>query len=175
MALSPVPFFYYSAYCDSTLFKSYLILGIGLGLLAFIIVSIADTIKYNQYKKLRKMLTPLIGIVSLVGLIKLLIDDNLYDNYGDTYDLMPGLYLSSAGALCFFCGFAFYGLRYILSDLDFPNAAVLVNTTSVEAVTKSYTSLDYLASSLYTWEHWFVTKLGLCPFHARPTDKYLLT
>jgi len=142
MALSPVPFFYYSAYCDSTLFKNYLIFGIGLGLLVFIVVSSVDTIKYNQYKTLRKMVTPLTGIVSMGGLAKLLIDYYLYDNYGDSYELMPGVYLSLTGAFCFFCGFAFYGFRYIIFDIDSLNVVVLENMISVEAATKFCTFSD---------------------------------
>jgi hypothetical protein len=142
MALSPVPFFYYSAYCDSTLFKNYLIFGIGLSLLVFILVSAFDTIKYNQYKTLRKMVTPLTGIVSIGGLAKLLIDYYLYDNYGDSYELIPGVYISLAGAFCFFCGFAFYGLRYKLLDLDSLNAVVQANTIYVEVAIKFCTFSD---------------------------------
>ena len=142
MALSPVPFFYYSAYCDSTLFKNYLIFGISLGLLVFVLVSAVDTIKYNQYKTLRKMVTPLSGIVSMGGLAKLLFDYFLYENNGDSYDLIPGVYLSLTGAFCFFCGFAFYGFRYIWFDVDSLNAVDLENTISAETAIKFYTFSD---------------------------------
>ena len=152
MALSPVAFFYYSAFCDSTIFKTYLVLGISLGLLTFIAVSLVDTINYNKYKTLRKMVTPLTGLVSLGGLFKLLTDYYLYKNYGDSYNLMPGVYLSLAGAFCFACGFAFYGLRYMLSNLDSLSAVVLVNTIFVGAVIKFYTFSGWLGCCLCIWE-----------------------
>jgi hypothetical protein len=76
------------------------------------------------------------------GLIKLLADYYLYNNNGDSYNLMPGIYLSLFGAFLFGCGFAFYGLRYMLFYIDFLNVVDQENTIFVVAVIKFYTFLD---------------------------------
>ena len=85
------------------------------------------------------------SLVAFVALIHMLINETIFDNFGDQYTFVPSVYLYIPAFISYGCGFYFYSSRYIHQYIGVLSERNLANSISAGIVINSGMSWSYWA------------------------------
>ena len=111
MAFSPIPAFYYAFYCDQATALIYISIIVITGLASFI-TSLIEWFNKKERFIFKAAILMCSSLASVVGLIHMITKELVYDNYGDSFSILPSCIFFIPCLLSYAMGFYVYVKQY---------------------------------------------------------------